>query len=109
MVNSQTKGKRMSTRVSMVTLLVDRYERVIVFYRDALGFRLVEDADLGNGKRWVVVEAPDGGRLLLAEASDTAQREAVGRQTGGRVGFFLETDGFERDYTAFVARGVHFL
>jgi catechol 2,3-dioxygenase-like lactoylglutathione lyase family enzyme len=99
----------MGIRVSMVTLVVDRYERGIAFYRDALGFRLVADTDLGDGKRWVVVEAPDGGRLLLAEASDDAQRAAVGRQTGGRVGFFLETDDFARDHAAFEDRGVHFL
>lgn len=99
----------MGTRVSMATLLVDRYERGIAFYLDALGFTLVADTDLGGGKRWVVVAAPDGGRLLLAEASDDAQRAAIGRQTGGRVGFFLETDDFERDHAAFLARGVRFL
>ena len=98
----------MGIRVSMVTVLVDRYERGIAFYRDALGFALVADTDLGDGKRWVVVEAPDGGRLLLAEASDAAQRAAIGRQTGGRVGFFLETDDFARDHAAFAARGVEF-
>ena len=30
-------------------------------------------------------------------------------QTGGRVGFFLETDNFERDYAAMKAKGVNFL
>jgi catechol 2,3-dioxygenase-like lactoylglutathione lyase family enzyme len=99
----------MGIRVSMVTLVVDRYDRGIAFYRDILGFRLVADTDLGDCKRWVVVEAPDGGRLLLAEASDEAQRAAVGRQTGGRVGFFLETDDFARDHAAFEDRGVRFL
>ena len=30
-------------------------------------------------------------------------------QTGGRVGFFLETDDFARDHAAMRARGVEFL
>ena len=33
----------------------------------------------------------------------------VGNQTGGRVGFFLETDDFERDHARLVAAGVTFL
>jgi hypothetical protein len=30
-------------------------------------------------------------------------------QTGGRVGFFLETDNFERDYNSMKAKGVTFV
>lgn len=33
----------------------------------------------------------------------------IGDQTGGRVGFFLETDDFARDHGAYVAAGVQFL
>jgi catechol 2,3-dioxygenase-like lactoylglutathione lyase family enzyme len=93
----------------MTTLVVDAYDRGIAFYRDALGLTLVADTDLGGGKRWVVIEGAGGGRLLLAEASDDAQRAAIGNQTGGRVGFFLETDDFARDYASFMGRGVRFL
>ena len=46
---------------------------------------------------------------LLARASDDAQRARLGDQTGGRVGFFLETDDFARDHAAMRARGVEFL
>ena len=98
----------MSARIAMTTLLVDDYDRGIAFYRDALGLRLVADTEMGGGKRWVVVSGDDGGRLLLAKASDEPQQAAVGRQTGGRVGFFMETDDFARDHAAFVARGVVF-
>ncbi|MEO1231237.1 MAG: VOC family protein, partial [Myxococcota bacterium] len=36
------------------------------------------------------------------------QRASVGRQTGGRVAFFLYTDDFWRDYRRYVQRGVVF-
>lgn len=61
-------------------------------------------------KRWVVV-APAGSSsttLLLARAANPAQIEHVGRQTGGRVAFFLETDDFWNDYRFMQSRGVVF-
>jgi catechol 2,3-dioxygenase-like lactoylglutathione lyase family enzyme len=98
----------MSVRVATVTLVVDDYDRGIAFYRDALGMALVADTDMGDGKRWVLVGGAGGARLLLAKADGTRQQAAIGNQTGGRVGFFLETDDFERDHAAFVGRGVTF-
>lgn len=97
-------------RIATVTLVVDDYDTAIAFYRDKLGFGLVADTPLGGGKRWVVV-APKGGngaRLLLAQADGPTQAAHVGNQTGGRVGFFLETDDFARDHAAFTAAGVVF-
>jgi catechol 2,3-dioxygenase-like lactoylglutathione lyase family enzyme len=99
----------MAAFVATITVLVDTYDRGIAFFGDALGLPLIENTDLGGGKRWVLVGGVTGAQLLLAEASDDAQRAAIGRQTGGRVGFFMETDDFARDYTAFLARGVRFL
>jgi catechol 2,3-dioxygenase-like lactoylglutathione lyase family enzyme len=93
----------------MFTLLVDDYERGIAFYRDALGLRLIEDTPMGGGKRWVVLEGAGGSRMLLAKAVGPEQSAAVGRQTGGRVGFFLETVDFARDHAALLGHGVTFL
>jgi len=101
----------MMSRIATIALLVRDYDEAIGFYRGALGFLLVADTPLGDGKRWVVV-APEGGKgaaLLLAEAADAAQAARVGDQTGGRVGFFLETDDFGRDHARFSAAGVRFL
>jgi catechol 2,3-dioxygenase-like lactoylglutathione lyase family enzyme len=100
----------MPARIATVTLVVADYDEAIGFYRDRLGFELIADTDLGEGKRWVLV-APNGNgaRLLLAQAASDAQRRAVGAQTGGRVGFFLETDDFARDFARFTANGVRFL
>jgi catechol 2,3-dioxygenase-like lactoylglutathione lyase family enzyme len=99
--------------LSAVSLVVRDYDEAIAYYTGALGFRLVEDSPRGPGKRWVLVAppgaGPDGCRLLLAKAKNDAELATIGRQTGGRVFLFLQTDDFHRDHRAFRARGVEFL
>ncbi len=96
-------------RLALVAVLVPDYDAGIAFFTGALGFRLVEDTDLGGGKRWVRVAPPGGGSaLLLARAATDAQRAAIGAHGGGRVCLFLETDDFARDHAAFRAAGVVF-
>ena len=96
--------------VATVTLVVADYDEAIRWYCERLGFALLADTPLGDGKRWVLVapSAESGCRLLLAKADGERQGARVGDQTGGRVGFFLETDDFYRDHAAFKARGVRF-
>lgn len=97
-------------RLAKVTLVVRDYDEAIAFYVDALGFTLVEDADMGGGKRWVVVSpGPGSAEILLAKAVGEGQAQRVGDQTGGRVAFFLDTDDFDRDHGVLLARGVKFL
>ncbi|SHE56029.1 Catechol 2,3-dioxygenase [Kaistia soli DSM 19436] len=98
-----------ASRIATVTLVVDDYDRAIAWYTSKLGFELLADTPLGGGKRWVLV-APTGGgaRLLLAKADGEAETARIGDQTGGRVGFFLETDDFTNDHAAFLTRGVKF-
>lgn len=101
----------MPRTIGFVTVVVDDYDQAIAYYTDALGFVLVEDTDLGHGKRWVLVapSATAGCALLLAKAATPDQRARVGDQTGGRVFLFLHTDDFRRDYAAMQQRGVRFL
>ena len=101
----------MKQTLSLITLVVDDYDDAIAHYTGALGFALLEDTDLGDGKRWVRVAPQGSGEtgLLLAKASDDAQRARIGDQTGGRVGFFLQTDDFWRDHRAMTANGIEFL
>lgn len=98
-------------KLATVTVVVRDYDEAAAWYRKKLGFILIEDKDLGGGKRWVVV-APsvrNGARLLLAKADGDRQSARVGDQTGGRVGFFLETDNIARDFERMRGRGVEFL
>lgn len=91
-----------------VTFLVRDYDEAISWFTQSLGFLILEDVSLGDGKRWVLVGPEHGTPLLLAKADGPEQIAAIGRQTGGRVGFFLHTDDFERDHARMVAAGVRF-
>lgn len=95
--------------LALVSVLVPDYDEGIAFFTGQLGFRLLEDTDLGGGKRWVKV-APEGAEtaFLLACASGAAQRATIGQQGGGRVWLFLATDDFRRDHAAFRRNGVPF-
>lgn len=96
-------------RLSLVTLVVRDYDDAIDFFVGSLGFDLVEDR-VDGAKRWVVVRPPgaDTG-LLLARGEGEDQRSAIGRQTGGRVGFFLEVDDFVATHRHMQRAGVRFL
>lgn len=97
-------------RLATVAIVVRDYDDAVAWYRDRLGLDVVEDTDMGEGKRWVVV-APSSGagaRILLAKASGEAQQSRIGNQTGGRVGFFFETDDFARDHARMIAEGIVF-
>jgi catechol 2,3-dioxygenase-like lactoylglutathione lyase family enzyme len=95
-------------RLGLVTYVAREYDEAIGFFVGKLGFRLVEDTDMGGGKRWVVVSAGEGASLLIARADGDQQVASVGNQTGGRVGFFLQTDNFDRDFAEWTVRGVVF-
>ena len=95
-----------------VALVVRDYDEAIAFYCSKLRFTLVEDTpEPDRDKRWVLVAPPGstGPTLLLARASTPAQAAAIGKQTGGRVFLFLETDDFWRDYETMLDAGVHFV
>lgn len=96
--------------IGYVALVVREYDEAIAFYRDKLGFRLVEDTPLEGQKRWVLMAPPGsaGTLLLLARAATPGQASRIGDQTGGRVFLFLRTNDFWRDYHAMTARGIEF-
>ncbi|MBC7773615.1 MAG: VOC family protein [Pyrinomonadaceae bacterium] len=118
--------------ITQFAVTVRDYDEAIAFYVGKLGFTLLEDSDLGQGKRWVRVMPPTvaaapatdgasggpaskdhfphpGTAILLARAATPEQLATVGNQTGGRVFVFLETDDFWRDYNAMTAKGVVFV
>jgi len=101
-------------RIGLVTLVVAEYDEAIAFYRDRVGFEVVADTDLGEGRRWVVVAPPGDAPqpatgVLLAKASGLQQLARIGDQTGGRVALFLMTDDLAADHARMTAAGVTFV
>ncbi len=105
--------------ISAIALLVADYDEAIAWYTSVLGFDLVEDTDMGGGKRWVRVRPSSGPSrkpgatepgmcFLLAKAANEQQAAHIGNQTGGRVFLFLDTDDFARDYADYRAKGDEF-
>lgn len=89
----------MKLKFHAMALVVNDYDEAIDFYTNKLHFDLIEDTQLSETKRWVLVR-PKGSEasLLLAKAASEEQASRIGNQAGGRVFLFLHTDDFERDY-----------
>ena len=101
----------MSQSIPLATFLVRDYDEAIAFFEKALCFQVVEDKDMGGGKRWVVVAPPgsNGASLLLARAATREQLAQVGNQAGGRVFLFLHSSDFWSDYDRMRSLGVEFM
>jgi catechol 2,3-dioxygenase-like lactoylglutathione lyase family enzyme len=101
----------MNQHIAHIALVVDNYDEAIKFYTEKLGFDLLEDTQLSEVKRWVMVSPKGNGQccLLLAQAANEEQKSRVGNQTGGRVFLFLYTDDFWRDYNNYTERKINFV
>ena len=100
--------------LSLVTIVVEDYDQAIGFFTSALGFELAEDSPAttndGRPKRWVVVRPPGAETgILLALADGDDQKAVVGRQTAGRVGYFLHVGDFDAALARMTAAGVTFV
>lgn len=93
-------------RLTDVTYLVRDHDEAIAFFTDALGFVVREDETNAAGRRRVVVGPADGGTGLVLGLTDAD--DVVGRQAGGKVAFFLETDDFAAQHARMLAAGVRF-
>ena len=104
----------MKKSLAHIALIVRDYDEAIAWFTGALGFTLIADEHQPEqDKRWVLVAppgvGPGGASILLARASTPEQEKFIGNQAGGRVFLFLATDDFDRDYSAYRARGVRFI
>jgi serine phosphatase RsbU (regulator of sigma subunit) len=90
-----------------VRVFVRDQERSLRFYLDTLGFKLVFDARLEAGPRWVAVAPPDGGAVLslIAPRPRTAEYKLIGRAT--QVVFV--TEDVPARFREWHKRGVRFL
>jgi len=102
-----------SSRVDLVTIVVDDYDRAIAWFTDVLGFGVDRNEPAtsteGRDKRWVVMRpSPGATGFLLAQADSAAQHAVVGNQTGGRVAFFLSVPDFDERVVTLRAAGAAF-
>lgn len=98
----------LNQRLALVAVLVPDYDSGIAFFVDVLGFALREDTKIDAEKRWVRVAPSGGGTEFLLARAVGPQTDFIGKQGGGRVWLFLETDDFAADYTRLKAKGVTF-
>ena len=96
-------------RLALTALLVRDYNDAIAFCVGKAGFDLVEDTDMGGGKRWLVVRLRGSEAAILLARTVGDQAVRVGNQGGGRVFLFLHTDDFAGDHARMTAAGVRFL
>jgi len=98
----------MTQFISAIALIVPDYDQAIAFYVGLLGFDLVEDTEISEDKRRVLV-APQGStetRILLTMAEDEAQEEVIGEQAGNRIFLSLETYDFDADIALMERAGI---
>jgi catechol 2,3-dioxygenase-like lactoylglutathione lyase family enzyme len=108
LVTDPSAGKP-GLRLQYFSILVPTYEAGIDFFVRILGFTLIENTRRNDTKRWVRVVGPGGGgEILLAVPSSEQQADAIGSQTGGKVGFFLYAEEFSEEYDRLKALGLDF-
>jgi catechol 2,3-dioxygenase-like lactoylglutathione lyase family enzyme len=99
----------MTLTLTAVTYLVRDYDEAIHWFTQCIGFQLLEDTDMGGGKRWVrVAAAGSGSAFILAKAANAAQQQAIANAAGGRVAYFLHTDDFAGTHQRMTKAGIIF-
>jgi len=93
--------------IHAVRIFVRDLDRSLRFYLDQLGFRLVVDAQLQSGERWVAVSPPDGTAILnlVAPPPRSIEHKFIGRATH----VTLITGDVAGRYHEWSRRGVRFL
>lgn len=69
-------------RIADIALVVREYDEAIAFYVGVLGFSLLEDTDLGGGKRWVRVAPLDPSRDREGAGSQMASENPLADARG---------------------------
>lgn len=96
-------------KIKILSLLVKDYDEAIQFYREKLGFELLEDAPFGD-RRWVTLALPNQRDVTIAlELAKTNDDQAlVGRQGGSFAFLGIETTDCMADYNRMKSLNVKF-
>lgn len=100
----------MDLKIHIVTLFVRQYDEAIAYFKDKLGFVLVEDILITPSRRWVKV-APDIQspiQILLHEPLIKEEQSLIGKQAGSRPLVVLSSQDLHTVVNTMRNRGVHF-
>ena len=95
-------------KLAFLSILVPDYDAGIAFFVGQLGCTLIEDTPIGGDKRWVRVAPKGSGTGFLLARAVGDQAAFIGKQGGGRVWLFMETDDFAKDHAWLKQNGVRF-
>jgi lactoylglutathione lyase len=101
----------MITRINTVSVFVTDQDRSRAFYADQLGFEVLMDAPMGQG-RWIQLAPPGAATsLVLMKPTQDMPADVYARSTsliGGFTNFIFAVDDIQATYDALSARGVEF-
>ena len=108
----------MISKMSHATIYVTDQDQALEFYRDKLGFKVITDATMDGGFRWLTV-APNGQsdfEIILMEPKpgfmfeEEAANQLRALITGGKLGAgVFDTPNCQATYEELSAKGVEFL
>ncbi|WP_286265812.1 VOC family protein [Thalassotalea atypica] len=105
-MNNELRG------ISGINLLVNDYQQALDFYCKQLGFIELEHSDLGDGNKWIKLNAsaeqPLVG-LILSKAKTDEEKQLVGKQAGEGVLMILQTANFDISYRRLKENGINFI
>ena len=91
--------------VQKLVVEVEDQDRALRFWRDAVGFELVQDT-LYRGERWLEVRTPDENTILVLELRQGDP--PIGPEELPTSNIFFDCDDLPQTYEELRARGVEF-
>lgn len=86
--------------IAVVSIPVSDQSRSLLFYRDALGFTVLDDQAMGPEMRWLQLQPKDGGSSVAL----TTWFE--GLQPGGQQGLLIGVDDVDAEHARLTGLGV---
>lgn len=100
----------MLLHIEHITILVKNQDEALNFYKDILGFEVLNDTMYGQDYRWIEIALQREGtaKIVLVKADTPEKEKLVGKQVGSHVLLTLQTDNLEHDYQKLKSKGVRF-
>lgn len=104
----EQKHQSIGLQISGITITVTDQERSLRFYRDILGFIVVNDRKINDRRRWISVAPPNDSTALILHLAGTDGHD-FGERVGKHTGVLFITDDIQILYPQLIERGVQFV